>query len=230
MLPDKRSSVLAVLTSVLVLAACSGSDVTRPPDGPATLVVTANLAATSAVTVVVEVTAPDITTPLVFNLAVNQTTGVASGTVTLPAGSNRTITLRAFDAGGIQTHQGVAGPMNIAAGTNPAIALVLTPLTGDLPINATIGSLTVTVTPSPANVGVGLTVTLTATITVSGGGAVPAGTVSWATSKPGVASVTSTGVVTGGTSTGDVTGVGAGQTSIVATFLGVAGAATVNVP
>jgi Big-like domain-containing protein len=215
MIPRERNSIAAALTSLMVLASCSASDGTGPPGGRATLVVTANVSATAAVTVVVEVTASDIATPLVFNIPV--VSGVASGTIALPAGSNRTISIRAFDAGGTQTHQGSV-TVNIAGGNNPTISLVLTPLTGDVPVVATIGSLTVTVTPSPAAVGVGLTVTLTATITANG--TPVTATVTWATRNPGVASVTSAGVVTG---------MAAGQTSIVATFQGVAGSATVTV-
>src|SRR5206468_4543843 len=102
---------------------------------------------------------------------------------------------RAFDAGGTQTHEGSV-TMNVVAGTNPIVSLVLTPLTGELSITATLGTIIVTVTPSPASVGRGLTIPLVATIT----GALP-GPVSWATRNPGVAQVTSDleghGVVTG---------------------------------
>ena len=67
----------------------------------------ADVSGTAVATVVVEVTAPDIPAPLVFNFIV--TDGIASGTITIPAGTGRTITIRAFDAGGVETH-GVRRP------------------------------------------------------------------------------------------------------------------------
>ncbi len=211
----KQRRNLTARALLLVLTACQGP-ADPPGNGQASLTVTANLSATAAVTVVVEVTAPDIATPLVFNIPV--VSGVASGTVTISAGSNRTITMRAYDANGSETHRG-AVTVNIPPGTSPTIALVLVPLSGDVPINATLGSITVTVTPSAPAIGIGLTVTLAVTITDANGNPV-VGNVSWATSNPGVASVTTGGVVTG---------VAAGQTKVVATFQGAAGSATVTV-
>ena len=207
---------LTALALLLVLTACEGPADPPGGSGQASLTVTANLSATAAVTVVVEVTAPDITTPLVFNIPV--VNGLASGTVTISAGSNRTITMRAYDANGSETHRG-AVTVNIPPGTSPTIALVLMPLSGDVPIDATLGSITLTVTPSAPTIGIGLTVTLAATITDPNGTPM-VGSPSWATSNPGVASVTTGGVVTG---------VAAGQTTVVATFQGAAGSATVTV-
>lgn len=199
-----------------VVAACEVQTHVPVGVGQATLTVSANLSATAAVTVVVEVTAADITTPLVFNIPV--VNRVASGTVTMPAGSRRTITMRAHDADGIETHRG-AVTANIAPGPGPSIALVLAPLSGAVPIEATIGSIILVVTPSAPTLGVGLTVTLAATITDANGTPV-VGSVAWATSNPGVASVTTGGLVTG---------LAPGQATVVATFQGAAGAATVTV-
>ena len=122
---------------MVAMGACSeptGSG-RRPVD--ASLLVQADLSATAVMTVVVEVTAADIPTPLVFNIPVVDR--VASGPVTIPSGSNRTITMRAFDAGGVETHHGSV-TVNIQPGTNPTISIVLMPLTGSVPIDATLGS------------------------------------------------------------------------------------------
>src|SRR3990172_2294019 len=131
---------------VVALGACLSRDVTEPrgDDRAITLLVRADVSASGVAVVAVEVTAPDITTPLVFNIPIAN--GIASGTITLPAGSNRTITMRAFDAGGVETHRG-AVTVNIQPGSNPTIALVLAPLAGDVPIDVTLGSFVVTVTP-----------------------------------------------------------------------------------
>lgn len=215
MLRSNYRRFITIATSLFVLAGCEPS-VIGPPGGEGTLYLSADVSATTVALVVVEVTGPGIPTPLAFNLTI--VSGVASGTVTIPAGSSRTISMRAFDINAVETHRGSVTTA-IVAGANATISLVLTPLTSDVPISVTLGSLTVAVTPSPSTVAVGATTTLTATITESTGGPV-AGTATWATSNPGVATVDALGVVSG---------VSAGQTNIVATFLGVAGSSTITV-
>src|SRR2546427_11147420 len=136
MFHNGRTSLPATLAALLALGACIPHDLTEPPADRATLVVRADVSAAAVASLVVEVTAPDITTLLVFNIPIAG--GVATGTITLTAGSNRTITMHAFDAGGVETHRGSA-TVTIVAGTNPIISLVLVPLAGDVPINATLG-------------------------------------------------------------------------------------------
>ena len=114
MRPPLLRSAIVALAPLLLLASCNPS--TDPPaQGQAHLAVTANVVGTAVATVVVEVTAPDISTPLVFNIVVAD--GVASGTITIPAGTARRITIRAFDAGGVLTHSGAA-TVSVQAGTN----------------------------------------------------------------------------------------------------------------
>jgi uncharacterized protein YjdB len=144
--------------------------------------------------------------------------GVASGLITIPAGSNRAIAVQAFDAGGVETHTG-ATTLNVQPTANQTVAIVLQPLTGDVPIALTLGSLVVTVSPLTASLTVGGTVQLAASLTDWTGSPL-SGTVIWATSNPGVAMVTSGGLVTAK---------GAGSTTIVATFQGAAGTATITV-
>jgi len=211
---SKVMSATLALVSLLGLGSCASTD--GPPSGEATLIVRADVSGTSVATVVADVTAPDVPTTLVFNIPI--VGGVAQGTITVPAGSNRTVTLRAFDAGGVQTHDGSA-VLAIQPGTNPALSMVLRPLTGDLPIHVTLGSFTITVTPATSTLTIGATVPLTAAITDWNGNSTT-GTVSWATDHPGIASVDASGLVTAQ---------GGGTTTISATFAGAAGTATVNV-
>src|SRR5436309_2687330 len=214
--------IATALGAILALSSC----LLREPTGPdgraeqAILLVRADVSGTLVATVVVQLTAPDIPTPLMFNIPVAN--GIAAGTITVPAGSNRTITLRAYDAGGVQTHSG-AVTVTIQPGTNPTISVVLTPLTGDLPITVTLGSFSVTVQPAAATLAPGDAVRVRAIVLDPHGDTV-AGQVAWATLAPGVATVTSTGQ-----QTGRVTAVGGGQTTVVATYGGVAGAATITV-
>jgi len=208
-------TVWFTLASVSVLAACGDGPI-DPNGSHGTLIVRADVSATAVATLVAEVSAPDIPIPLLFNIPISA--GVASGTITVPAGSDRSVTLRAYDAGGILTHSGSV-ELNVQPGANSAVAITLTPLTGDQPIVATLGSFTITVTPSSPTVGIGGTVQLGVSIT-DWNGAPTTGTVSWATRDPGIATVNATGLVTG---------TGAGSTTIAATYHGATGTATVGV-
>src|SRR5207247_8898164 len=123
--------------------------------------VPADPSATAVATVVVEGTAADIATALVFNLP--SVDRVASGTITVPAGANRTFTMRACDAGGAETHEGSVTE-NIQPGANPTISIVLMPLTGSVPINATLGSFKLTLQPAVDTLTVADTASLTASI------------------------------------------------------------------
>ncbi len=202
------------LAAVSLLVACGGS--VDPGQGHGTLLVRADVSGSSVATLVAEVTAPDIPAALIFNIPISA--GVASGTVTVPAGSYRTVTLRAYDAGGILTHSGSA-TLSVQSGTNATVAITLTPLTGDQAIVVTLGSFTITVTPSSPTVAIGGTVQLAVAIT-DWNGAPTTGTVSWATQNPGIVTVDATGLVTGA---------GAGSAKVGATFHGATGTATVVV-
>jgi uncharacterized protein YjdB len=120
--------------------------------------------------------------------------------------------------GGVETHSG-SKVLNIAPGTNATITITLQPLTGDLPITATLGSRSVAVTPTAATRAAADTVRLTAAITDWNGSPV-SGTIRWATHDPGIATVDSAGLVTA---------VHAGSTTVTATFSGAAGRATITV-
>jgi len=202
-----------------------GSCLAREPTGSpqfveTTMLLRANLSGSGVASIVVKVTAPDFPETLTFNIPIVNT--VASGTITLRAGSDRTITMRAFDAGGVATHTGSV-TIDVHPGANAAVSMVLMPLTGDGSIEVTLGSFTVTVTPAASAVTVGDTITLTASILDANGTAV-SGQVTWATLAPAIASV-----VTTGQQTGRVTAVGPGATGVVATYGGVAGQTTMVV-
>src|SRR3989449_1532360 len=163
---------------------------------------------------------PDIPTALIFNIPVAG--GVASGTIAIPAGSNRTIAIRAYDAGGVETHRGSV-TVSLQPGANPTIVIVLTPLTGNVPIRVTLGSFAVLVTPAADSLLIGDPLSLTATILDANGSAVP-GQVVWGALSPRAASVVSTG-----TQRARVTAIRPGRTMVVATYGGPAGPAAVAV-
>jgi hypothetical protein len=211
-----RRSLGAVVATALSLLAVVACDTATGPSGKAKLVLFADVSGTAVATVVVDVTAPDIPAPLVFNIPVAN--GIASDSIVVPAGSHRTIAMRAYDAAGVETHSGSV-TVNIQPGTDPAITIIMQPLTGDVPISVMLGSMTVVVTPSVLTLKVGATGPLSASVTDWNGVPVPGG-VRWATHDPGIATVDTSGVVTAA---------GAGTTSVVATSQGAAGRATITV-
>jgi len=192
------------------------------PVGPAAsgdvpLRVTASVVGTPIATLVVAVTAADIVPPLVFNLTVAN--GVASGTIKIPPGAARTITVTAMDAEGDTTHDGSV-TIDVRPGKNPAVQLSLSPRSGHVPITVTFGNWGVVVTPTAATIGVGATVQLAVSVTDANGNAVANPAVGWATSRPTVASVSASGLVSGQA---------AGTATIVVTYEGVAALSTVTV-
>lgn len=210
---------LTIALAALGLGLACG-DPTAPRDaaarrGEGTMVVSAVMNAVSATTLVLEVSGPGIAPTLVFNLPV--VSGVAAGTVTIPAGADRLITARAFD-GQTETHRGTR-TQTIVAGANAAVTLLLIPLQGSIPITVTLGSLLVTVTPNTATPRVGDTLQFSAAIQDVLGQAASF-PVAWASSDTRVAIVEPSGRAI-------MTGVGTAL--IVATTNGAAGTASLTV-
>lgn len=193
-----------------------------PTDGTETTVplrITAVTVGTPISTLVVQVTASDIPTPLVFNLSVAN--GVASGTIKIPPGPARMIDVTAMNAQGNVTHEGSA-TIDVRPGQNPPVQIKLGPRSGQVPITVTFGNFGVVVTPPTAtiNVPVAATLQLSVSVTDVNGQVIPAPAVEWATTSPAVATVSATGLVTG---------VRDGEATVVATYEGVAGLSSVTV-
>ncbi len=207
----------AVLLTVAVWAGCQ-SEPTDPAlrSDLAELHLCADVSGTNIAAIVVEVTGADIPQPLIFNIPIEN--GNASGVLTVPAGSERVFTVRAYDANSIETHRGQA-TMNVVAGGNPPLTVVLYPLVGDVVVEVEIAQLVVTLEPSEAVVLVGQSVQLVATVT-DGAGNTVSGEVSWGSRQPLVARVDENGLVTG---------VDEGDTEIVANFGNVRSTAEVRV-
>lgn len=200
----------------LALIACADTPVLAPEQASARLLLEADVSRTRISGLAVEITAPDLAIPLVFNLAIAE--GVASGMLTVPVGSDRTLTVRGFDARGLETHRG-SRTVDIRAGLNPPVALTLLPLSGELPVEVVLGSYRVSVRPERATVAAGDRIQLTASITDSNQGPVE-GRVHWATLEPEIATVDSQGLVSTWA---------AGEARIVAVYGGVAGSTQIAV-
>lgn len=170
----------------------------------------------------VEVTGPGITTPIVATLDVAGAN--VNGTVRVPAGANRTFTVRAFDAQGVELYSGSA-TVTVRAGDNPPLAISLGgTAAGSVPIDVTIGSYTISVSPATASVARNASTTLTATVRDASGGTVAATDVQWGARNPVVARLTP-----GANGTATLTGGVAGTTDVVASWRGVAVAVAVSV-
>ena len=214
--PRPRRWAALALAVVCAAAACSGDTTGSRNGDEALLQVSANLSSTPISTLVVEVTAPDIPNTLVFNLQVHN--GTASGTIKMPPGNDRTITVKAFDSSGQVTHEGSA-TVNVNNGQNPSVAISLGPRSGHVPVTVTVGDHSVVVSPASVTVAAADSVHLSATVTAAGGAPMNV-QVEWATLNPGIATVSPGGWVRGAT---------AGQVQIVATYSGVGGSSQVTV-
>jgi alpha-tubulin suppressor-like RCC1 family protein len=184
--------------------------------GYASLRISMSLNGMPVAALTVEVTAADISDLLVFNIPV--VNNVGSGTISVPAGSDRTIRVRAFNGDAIETHRGET-TIDVVEGTNPAVAILLLPIQGDVPITVTLGSLTVEIIPA----GVALRVTAEEQIVARVLG--PDGLeitrdVIWASANPVIASINEDGLLTGGR---------AGTTEIFASYGGFGASAHVQV-
>ena len=210
------TKLLSALT-VLAFSACSESSNVGPDYEPGMAVVPVTVSAAPGLsTLVVEVSATDITTPLAYNLTMVD--GTASDTITIPAGSDRTITVRGYDSSNIETHRG-STVTNLVEGSNTAVTVTLDPLAGDQPIVVVMGGVTVEISPAVDTVSVGSTIQLTGVVLNDQGDTLEVVPV-WSTLNPAIATVDDTGLVTG---------VSSGSATIVGTYSGVGTSAVVTV-
>lgn len=153
---------VVLATSALALAACR--ELQAPSGDPPTVELPFIAAFTDfpdVSEVVVTVSGPRIDPPLVFNFSVVNDT--ARGDVTLPVGSDRLIVAQGFDSTGTEILRGQRS-VSVLAGSNPAVAIVMMPLTGSLPVTAVIGSVSISLVPAAASVRAGSTLALTADV------------------------------------------------------------------
>jgi hypothetical protein len=198
----------------LALAACGPSGTTEPDTG--TLSIQVSVASPSISTLTLEVTGPGIATPLTASLALSG--GTATGTLEVPAGSDRRFVVRGYDAAGLLIYQGEKTSA-VQAGQVLSLAVTLSALTGATTVTVTVGGVTVTLTPGASSLPKGGTSQYTAAATENGAPVANA-QISWASTVPTIASVGATGMVTAHAP---------GAARIVATFRGVAAGANLTV-
>ena len=177
----------------------------------------ANAVAASYVDILI--TGPGVNPPVTGRFFFD-TSGTATASVVVPVGFPRILEIKIYDIANVLLFQGI-DTIAVLAGTNPPQVVNVTPVNGNVPIQIIVGSYVVSVSPTSATIAAGATRTFTATVLNPGGApsAIPA---LWATSNPAIVTVDNV--------TGVATGVLSGSTTITATALGVAAAATVTVP
>lgn len=219
----KPAFIRRVLAALFVVTAfgvgCRDGMPTGPdpiPRGSGRLSVVAQFELNTATNLVIEVTAPDLPQALVFNLEI--VNGMATGAVTIPAGANRLITVRAFD-GRTETHRG-SRSVTIVEGVNAALTMTLLPLAGTVPITVSFGVAVVSVTPLTWILAVDETVAFSATVMDATGAMQASPVVRWASTDTRKLTIDSLGTATA-RDTGTVT--------VVAVSGGAAGSGTVTI-
>ncbi len=210
-------SALFVVTAFAV--GCRDGMPTGPnpiPPGSGRLSVVAQFELNTATNLVIEVSAPDIPQPLVFNLDI--VNGTASGSVTIPAGANRLIVVRAFD-GRTETHRG-SRTVTIVEGVNAPLSMQLLPLAGTVPVTVSFGVAVVSVTPLTWSLPVDSTVAFAATVMDATGAMQATPIVRWASTDTRKLTIDSTGRATARDT---------GTVMVVAVSGGAAGRGTVTV-
>src|SRR5216117_74354 len=183
---------LTGVAAAALAAACETGPTPPRVPSPAQLHLTALLSASSVTNIVVTVSAADISPSLVYNFPVAK--GVAMGDLVVPAGSDRHFRVSAFDAAGVETHRADT-TIAVESGSNPPLAVTLTPLTGSQPIVVTISGLRIEVQPTDTSMAVGTSAQFRARALNEQGTDIT-GQVAfvWASTNPSIASVDYQGV------------------------------------
>lgn len=208
---------MAATFAAAIALNCSGDTTAPPAPSEASLSINANLSGTAITGVVVKVSGPGIPDTLVFNLTVSN--GQASGTIQVPTGSSRLLSIHGFDAKGIETHRG-AVTVDVKSGTNPAVTVALTPLVGNQPVIVTVGSIVITISPATASLNNGDTLRFRAVVTDTAGDTLNL-PVMWASTNPSIVAIDTAGLAHAKVS---------GTAVVVAVYGAVAATATVTVP
>lgn len=218
-----RGKVRVIMLAAGILAGVSCGELpTDVPDPEAAFTITVQ--ATDLVAgVSVVVSAEDIATPIVQNLPLVD--DVATGTVHIPAGTDRLIVVHAYDGNAVETHRGQT-LVDVQPGANLTLAITLEPLTGDVPIEARLATYTVVIDPADATATVGETVRYMATVT-DANGPVSDPAIAWGSTNPVVAPVDDSGrVATAAVGTATITATYRGVVALAHLVVGESGGPT----
>jgi glucose/arabinose dehydrogenase len=200
----------AVLFGVL-LAACSGES-TSPERGVIPLALSLRVYETGISLVTLEVSAPDLAQPITVQGTIAE--GFATATFDVPEGPDRTVTVRAFDAGDSRTHSGSV-TLDLSGSPQAALSVPLEPEAGGGALVATVAGWRIAIEHGFDTLNVGETGDLEAHV-IDGAGDTLDVVVSWESEGPDVIEVLSTG-----DRSARVEAVTGGVALVVATYRGV---------
>jgi trimeric autotransporter adhesin len=206
-----------------VASVSPGGVVTGKAAGTATITATSEgVSGSSAVTITATVAAVASVTvdPPTASVSIGQTTTLAA-TVKDASGNvltGRSVTWSTSNSG-VATVSSSGEVTGVSAGST-TITATSEGKSGTATVTVVVPVASVTVQPTSKTIGVGQTVTLVATTKDASGNVLTGRTITWSSSSPAVASVSSGGVVTG---------VGGGTATITATSEGKSGTSTITV-
>ena len=189
----------------------------RPEERFGSVVLQTSVAPPSIRSMSVEVTAPDIAVPILVTLTNNH--GVFGGTVRVPAGGNRRFTVRAYDAAGVQSHEG-STTIVVRPSGNPKVTIALTSQAGDQPITVSLGAYAVSLGVTAVTLFPGRTFQLVVDVRDADGSTVSTPTLQWGSLNPSVADVDASGLITARV---------AGSTRVTVSYEGFAASADITV-
>lgn len=214
-----RTLLCAAAALAVGLVGCDGAptDPAGEDGAPVALNIQTSTTENEMISVIaVEVTGAGIPVPIIANFDVVD--GVARGTLSVPAGQDRTFTGRGFDMQAHVTHEGsVVTDVRPGQGT---VRIPLFPRGVGVPIEVTVGAYLVSIAPLAAAVEVDGTFQFSPTVTDPDGLEVESPDLTWGSSNPAFATVDGEGTVTG---------VYPGTARVVVSFSGVAAEAEVVV-
>lgn len=187
--------LLRAIAAIAIVAFAACGDPAGPPESSSSVALPFRVGFApelNVATVVVTVTGARIDPALVFNFPVVNDTAV--GTMTLPVGTGRQIVAQGFDSLGAELLRGQR-TVNVAAGSNAAVVIVMSPLTGSLPVTAVIGNFSISLGAASSTVRAGGTLTMIAEVRDETN-AVVSVPVRYAVSRPPAASVRADGLLT----------------------------------
>lgn len=209
-------ALVALLLST-ALASCGSAPATAPEEAPdVSLHFQVSTGTLDLQELVVTVSGPDIPVPLVLNLVVSS--GVAEGSIDVPAGRERVFTAQAFDPDGFITHEG-STTVTVRPDAS-TVRIPLLPFGVGTTIEVVAGAFTIAIAPGDSIVALEGTLQLTASVSTPDGEPVADAAVVWGSTRPDIAAVDPHGVVSGRRE---------GTADIVASFAGTAAVATVRV-
>lgn len=188
----RRAFAAAATVAGTLVAGCE-TPTTPPTDRVAMLLSLTADQSGGAVAARVTITGVGIPEPLVARATFVD--NVATVSLDVPVGTDRTALVEILDASDAVIASG-SSTFDVLPGVVANVSVPVVSTSGTLTVTVTIGTVTVTVTGPTGPLAAGATRQLTARVLDGTGADIPGAVVLWATSNPGIATISATGLVT----------------------------------